>query len=74
MTNELGAYEGAMPFLLRFAERVPRGRLRPSRYNVERQISQVLVEGQWVDAPDAPDESVGGTRVTDVRAETTDDM
>lgn len=61
------------PFLFRFAEPIPDQTTNPLRYDSHRQISQVLIEGKWIDGPDAPGESIPATRITATRRETTDD-
>ena len=62
-----------VPFVFRFAQRLPHVPHRCLRYDPARQISHVLVDGRWIDSPDVPGESMGSTRETRVRAETTDD-
>jgi hypothetical protein len=62
-----------LPFLFRFAQplgEMPHQRLR---YDAQRQISQVFVDGSWIDTPDERAGQSEGTRFTRVRAETTDD-
>jgi hypothetical protein len=61
-----------VPFLLRFARPVPSNPRHAFRYDAARQLSQVLVDGVWVDSPDAGD-LLSGTVVTEVRTETTDE-
>jgi len=61
------------PFLFRFAELLPEQATHAVRYDSCRQISQVLIEGEWIDGPDAPSESMPATRVTATQRETTDD-
>ncbi|MGA2967481.1 MAG: hypothetical protein ABSD64_14830 [Terriglobales bacterium] len=61
------------PFLLRFARPVAEEPSLPLRYDAARQITQVLQNGQWIDAPDSPNETAGATRKTAVGGETTDD-
>ena len=62
------------PFIMGFAVPIPPVTASPTvRFNDDRQLSEVLVEGKWVavldlDAPDEP-----GTRITLVKQETTDD-
>ncbi len=60
------------PFLLLFAERLPSVAPNVLRYDVARQQSEVLVDGRWVDAINAPVPD-SGTRVTKVGFETSDD-
>lgn len=62
------------PFLARFAEPLKQIPLCAVRYDAERQVTQVRVEGAWVDAPDAPAQAFRNTRSTKVLAETTDDV
>jgi hypothetical protein len=62
-----------VPFLFRFAERLPRTEGQPVRYDTTRQISQVLMDGLWVDATKASADFCGGTRITATQQETTDD-
>ena len=63
----------AEPFLFRFAERLPRTEEQPVRYDTTRQISQVLIDGLWVDATKASVDFCAGTRITATQQETTDD-
>jgi hypothetical protein len=67
------AQAGNLPFLYRFAKPIPADPSSPLRYDRTRQITQVLQNGQWIDTPDAPDETVGVSRKTAVQQETTDD-
>lgn len=62
------------PFLFRFAKPMPEQKVYPVRYDARRQISQVLVDGNWIDGPDSPCEFVQSTRVTATQRETTDDV
>lgn len=62
------------PFVFRFAELIPNRVAHMLRYDIRRQISQILVAGEWIDAPDAPGEAVPGTSITATRRETTDDV
>jgi hypothetical protein len=62
-----------LPFLHRFAKPIPADPSLPLRYDETRQITQVLRNGQWIDTPDVPDETVGVSRKTAVQQETTDD-
>ena len=40
-----------VPFLFQFAEPLPQAAHQTLRYDAQRQISQALVNGVWVDAP-----------------------
>lgn len=62
-----------LPFLTHFAEDLPQETGSQLRYDCARQISQVFVNGEWLDTPDARGEFMGGTRKTAVIQETTDD-
>jgi len=63
------------PFLFRYAEELPEEKTRHLlRYDAVRQISQALVNGEWIDTPDVRGELERGTRVTKAPAETTDDQ
>jgi hypothetical protein len=59
--------------LHQFAKPIPAESSLPLRYDATRQITQVLQNGQWIDTPDASDETVGVSRKTAVAQETTDD-
>lgn len=61
-----------VPFILRFANKLPPTRGEILRYDAERQIAQVLEGGKWVDRVSAGGQE-SSTRVTAVHAETTDD-
>lgn len=61
-----------VPFLVRFGQAVPHTAIPQYRYDLTRQLSQVLINDRWVDSPDAGD-VVKGTRVTEVKTETTDE-
>ena len=71
-----------MPYLLNLvyllvitaalASRVADTTAEPVRYDAARQVTQVRVDGDWVDARKAP-RRAGMTRVTKVQNETTDD-
>jgi hypothetical protein len=63
----------SVPFLFRFAEPIPEAPLLPVRYDGRRQLSQVLVDGRWVDSPDVSVEVMRATRFTRVARETSDD-
>jgi hypothetical protein len=60
------------PLILRFAETIPTVSPEILRYDSERQLAQVLVDGNWVDriTVGALDAS---TRFSKVPTETTDD-
>lgn len=62
-----------VPFIIRYAKPALDLPGHTFRYDPDRQISQVLVEGRWVDSPDAHPEPPG-TRLTRVRSETSDDQ
>ena len=62
------------PFLVRFAQRLPDVPQHPLRYDSARQVSQILVNGAWVDAADAAEQELCSTRVTKMAPETTDDQ
>jgi hypothetical protein len=70
MTNENSAMT---PFILRFAQRLPEVAVQALRYDSSRDVSQVLVDDRWVDAPDARGGHMSDTRITRVLAETQDD-
>jgi hypothetical protein len=61
------------PFIARYAQPLPTTSPCPARYDSQRQISQVMVSGVWMDAPDAPASAFRNTICTKVRQETTDD-
>ncbi len=61
-----------VPFLLRFKNTVSEP-ARTLRYDVTRQISQVFVEGKWIDGCDRSAPSLDMSRITRVERETTDD-
>ena len=60
------------PFIARFANKLSRVQPPPIRYDMIRQMTQVLQDGQWVDSS-AAKRGDGPSRVTLVQAETTDD-
>jgi hypothetical protein len=62
-----------VPFLFRFAQPIPAYLRHLLRYDAQRQISQVLIDGKWVDGPDALAPLIASTRETRVPRETTDD-
>lgn len=66
-------FRSTVPLLLRFAEPLPETVCERLRYDEERQISQIEVNGIWIDTPGAASEVQSTTRVTRVQAETTDD-
>lgn len=63
----------ATPFICRFAEPIPDLPLHFLRYDVERQVAQAFVDGEWFDTPDAPGAPGVSTRFTKVVNETNDD-
>ena len=74
MTNEESPKTwDPIPFVFRFAHRLPNIPHQILRYDAARQISQVLVDGHWVDSRLALSEPLTATRLTEVRMETTDD-
>jgi hypothetical protein len=74
MTSEKASLaQNMVPFVFRYAERLPQPARFPLRYDVKRQIAQVLMGSTWVDARDVPAESMPSTRLTRVNGETTDD-
>jgi hypothetical protein len=62
------------PFLMRFSEPIRRMEIPPARYDTARSVVQVLVDGNWVDAPDAVGTVDPSTRITWIENETTDDQ
>lgn len=70
--GEHGAFP--VPFLLRFAQRLPDIPDRPLRYDAARQLGQILVEGRWVDSLDVSFGPEVETLCTKVDKETTDDQ
>ena len=63
-----------LPFTCHFAQPLPNQPAGPPvRYIVERQVSQVLVDGAWIDALDFPAPLQAGTRITRTHQESTDD-
>ena len=75
MTNDkCGNRDTFVPFIVRFGEPIEEHPMRPLRYDAPRQIAQVLVNGAWVDTPDATGEVESSTRVTKTARETTDDQ
>jgi len=62
------------PFIMLFATPIARGGGHDTlRYDEERQLSQILVSGVWLDAAMAHGPAVRDSRFTRVRQETTDD-
>jgi len=75
MTNDQSGHRDTLvPFIVRFGEPMGESPLRPLRYDAPRQIAQVLVNGSWVDTPDATGEMEASTRMTKTERETTDDQ
>lgn len=63
----------SVPFLLRFAKPIPEIFYHCLRYDPRRQVTQVLVDRDWVDALDTDTQIGKGTRQTAVAHETFDD-
>jgi hypothetical protein len=65
----------ASPFILLFAEPIPSRPEVAFRYDVLRQVGEILRSGEWVDAADAKGSIQGSdkTLITEVKKETTDD-
>jgi hypothetical protein len=61
------------PFIALFATRIEPGHAEKIRYDQQRQLSEVFVDGKWVDAAASVAPLTVGTRVTKVSQETTDD-
>jgi hypothetical protein len=72
MTTETQTGPALMPFLLRFSEALPYQEAVRMKYDYSRQVSLVEVDGQWMDAT-VSNVVAGGTYMTKVQAETTDD-
>jgi hypothetical protein len=72
MTNEPEAYS---PLLLLFGECMEKPLTRNHfRYNIERNLSEIYVDGKWMDAVDTRTaRDMAATRITKVHHETTDD-
>jgi hypothetical protein len=68
-----GKVQTALPLLLRFARLLPDQPIHLLRYDAKRQIAETFVAGRWVDANEAREAEASATRITRVRAETTDD-
>ncbi len=62
------------PFIVRFAEPLAQRSLRQARYDAQRQVTQILVEDLWVDAPDTHAHAFKDTHFTRVSGETSDDV
>ena len=62
-----------LPFVFGFRQKLPELPSHPLRYDAARQISQVLIDGRWVDGPDASGLLMASTRFTRIERETTDD-
>jgi hypothetical protein len=73
MTPENDKPSATVPFLVRRSEPMNQPARRRLRYDRLRQITQVELDGRWVDAPDFPGDAGAGARLTRVQAETTDD-
>lgn len=65
--------EVILPFLLRHGEKLKPQVVPRTRQDHVRQVSQVEIEGVWIDAVEAKVSMEAGTTVTDVKQETTDD-
>jgi hypothetical protein len=52
---------------------MPEVPLHPLRYDNVRQISQMLIDGRWIDSHDVSVELIKATRFTRVERETSDD-
>jgi hypothetical protein len=61
-----------LPFLLRFKNTISES-ARTLRYDMSRQISEVLVDGKWIDGCDRSAPSLEMSRFTRVERETSDD-
>lgn len=62
------------PFLLQFGEQIASSNIPEMRYDLVRQVIQVMINGRWIDAVDACSVTLApSTRRTDVRHETTDE-
>lgn len=73
ITKEFTDSIPAFPFVYHFAQRLPEMPHHRLRYDTARQVSQVLVDGRWVDSPNASVALTSSTRFTRVPGETTDD-
>ena len=63
-----------VPFIVRFADPLPDVPVHTFRYDPQRQVSQVFVNGHWLESPEAYLETQSDTRYTKVGGETTDDQ
>jgi len=72
-TEKLRRDTYGLPFVFRFAQPLPSVPRRILRYDKTRQISQVLMDGYWIDSPDATEGSTAFSRETRIANETTDD-
>lgn len=70
MTTDKYAVQ-AVPFLLRFSERLPSQQPVRMKYDAVRQVSLIEAGERWIDA--TSDVRQGQTRITRVQSETTDD-
>jgi len=61
------------PFITDFATPIGNTLQQTLRYDEQRQLSQIQVGDEWVDAALVRMPVVGGTRMTKVHQETTDD-
>ena len=61
------------PFLFQFALPLSQPPTYPIRYDAVRQISQVQVDGKWIDTVDASIDLGPSTKITFVQSETQDD-
>jgi hypothetical protein len=68
-------YAGLTPFIMNFAQEIPSAISKADcRYDPERQLSQILIDGVWRDSADCLNEALWrSTLVTMVAAETRDD-
>ena len=73
MTNKSSGTLIGLPFIVRYAKPALEVPVYTFRYDPDRQMSQVLADGMWVDSTQALVEA-SGTRLTRVRGETTDDQ
>ena len=62
-----------IPFIFRFAQKIPPSAPEVLRYDAQRQITQIMENGNWIDTTTARAKVGKGTRFTRVKAETTDD-
>ena len=73
MTNEVVRAGTPTPFSFLFSRPIPRERQPPLRYDRTRQLSQVFVDGTWIDCVDARPHAESMSRLTRVAGETRDD-